>query len=140
MKKIRGKGKMFVYSSFKENGGIKSFVRVLEEYGYKNYETDGEGRKRFAIWSGDEDMSYREEVKQVFNQKDNLDGSKLKILLLTDYFFILFSSLVLYFHNVKNKDFEMIFLFTIMKNYFFMQNRHDNLLILNDKIKVLYKT
>lgn len=83
MGKIRGKGKMFVYSSFKENAGIKSFVKVLEEYGYKNYETNGEGRKRFAIWSGDEDMTYREEVKQVFNQKDNLDGSKLKLLLLT---------------------------------------------------------
>jgi superfamily II DNA or RNA helicase len=84
MKKIQGsKGKVFVYSGFKEEGGIKSFARVLETFGYKNYVKHGEGRKRFAIWSGDEDISLKEEIKNVYNQKSNLDGSKLKILILS---------------------------------------------------------
>lgn len=84
MSKIsRSRGKVFVYSAFKEHGGIKAFVRVLESFGYKNYEKHSEGKKRFAIWSGDEDIRYREEVKNVYNMKDNLDGSRLKILLLT---------------------------------------------------------
>ena len=74
-------GKIFIYSSFKEFAGLKSLVRVLEAYGYKNYSEFGEGKKRFAIWSGDENISYKEEIKSVFNRKQNLNGSKLKIIL-----------------------------------------------------------
>ena len=47
-------GKVFVYSGFKEYGGLKSFIRVLEEFGYKDYLKHGEGKKRFAVWSGDD--------------------------------------------------------------------------------------
>jgi hypothetical protein len=74
-------GKVFIYSSFKEFAGLKSFIKVLEAYGYKNYANNGEGTKRFAIWSGDEDMNYKEEIKSVFNLENNLNGSKLKIIL-----------------------------------------------------------
>jgi len=77
----RSSGKIFVYSSFKEFAGLKSFIKVLEAYGYKNYAQYGEGTKRFAIWSGDEDMNYKEEIKTVFNMPNNLNGSKLKIIL-----------------------------------------------------------
>lgn len=74
-------GKIFIYSGFKEYAGLKSLVRVLEAYGYKNYSDFGEGVKRFAIWSGDENINYKEEIKSVFNLKQNLNGSKLKIIL-----------------------------------------------------------
>ncbi len=74
-------GKVFVYSGFKEFAGLKSFVKVLEAYGYSNYADAGEGYKRFAIWSGDENMSYKEEIKEVYNRTENLNGSKLKIIL-----------------------------------------------------------
>ena len=84
MKKIKNStGKVFVYSGFKEEAGIKSFARVLETFGYKNYVKDGEGSKRYAIWSGDEDINLKEEIKSVYNQKSNLDGSKLKVLILS---------------------------------------------------------
>jgi superfamily II DNA or RNA helicase len=84
IKKIKkSKGKVFVYSGFKEEAGIKSFARVLETFGYKNYVKEGEGHKRYAIWSGDEDISLKEEIKSVYNQKSNLNGSKLKILILS---------------------------------------------------------
>lgn len=73
-------GTVFVYSNFKEYGGIKSFVRLLEHHGFKDYETNGEGRKRFAIWSGDQKPTYKEEIKVVFNDKNNVDGSKIKII------------------------------------------------------------
>lgn len=76
-------GKVFVYSGFKEEAGIKSFARVLEAYGYKNYVKEGEGVKRYAIWSGDEDINLKEEIKSVYNQKNNLNGSKLKVLILS---------------------------------------------------------
>lgn len=81
MKRIQKKGKMFIYSSFKEEAGLKSLVKVLEAFGYKNYIKHGEGPKRFAIWSGDEDISVKDEIKNVYNQKSNLNGSKIKILL-----------------------------------------------------------
>lgn len=84
IKKINSSsGKVFVYSAFKEYGGIKSFVRVLEEFGYLDYTKHGEGKKRFAVWSGDEDIKLKEEIKSVFNQKINLNGSKIKLLILS---------------------------------------------------------
>lgn len=80
--KIEGSaGKMFVYSNFKEFAGLKSFARVLEEFGYKDYAKHGEGKKRFAIWSGDENLRYKEEIKAVYNNKNNLRGEKLKVIL-----------------------------------------------------------
>ena len=77
----KSSGKVFVYSSFKEFAGLKSFIKVLEAYGYKNYSDYGEGHKRFAVWSGDEDINYKEEIKSVYNLENNLNGSKLKIIL-----------------------------------------------------------
>lgn len=74
-------GTVFIYSNFKEYGGIKSFTKVLEYHMFKNYKDYGEGEKRYAIWSGDEKHSTKEEFKRIFNQKENKDGSRLKILL-----------------------------------------------------------
>jgi hypothetical protein len=81
VKKLRKKGKSFIYSSFKELAGLKSLVRVLEALGYKNYVYHGTGAKRFAIWSGDEQHHVKEEIKEVFNRTDNIYGKKLKIIL-----------------------------------------------------------
>lgn len=74
-------GTVLVYSNFKEYGGIKTFVRFLEVHGFKNYEKYNSGRKRFAIWSGDQEYSIKEEIKSVFNRYDNRDGSQIKIIL-----------------------------------------------------------
>lgn len=82
MQKIsRAWGKIFIYSNFKEFGGIKSFVKVLEAQGYYSYTNYGEGKKRYAIWSGDEKTYVREQVKKIFNQPNNINGSKLKIII-----------------------------------------------------------
>jgi superfamily II DNA or RNA helicase len=74
-------GPVFVYSNFKDIGGIKSFVKFLEYNGYKNYKINGEGMRRFAVWSGDESSNIREEIKRVFNNYNNINGSKIKIIL-----------------------------------------------------------
>ena len=78
---LKKKGKTFIYSSFKEHAGIKSLVKVLEAFGYKNYIKHGPGKKRFAIWSSDENMVVKEEIREIFNRKNNLYGEKLKIIL-----------------------------------------------------------
>ena len=81
-KKIKkSEGPVFVYSNFKEVGGIKSFVKFIEYHGYQNYKVFGEGSKTYAIWSGDETHHMKEEIKHMFNQKENGDGSKIKIIL-----------------------------------------------------------
>jgi len=82
MRKIKScKGTVFVYSNFKEYGGIKSFIKVLEYYNYKNFKDHGKGKLRYAIWSGDESSESKELIKDYFNKKDNVDGSMLKVLL-----------------------------------------------------------
>ena len=74
-------GTVFVYSNFKEYGGIKSFVKFLEHQHFKDYAEHGSGRKRFAIWSGDQSFALKEEIKAVFNNKNNTDGSQIKVIL-----------------------------------------------------------
>lgn len=74
-------GPVFIYSNFKEYGGLKSFVKVLEYHKFVNYKDYGEGYKRYAIWSGDEKHEMKEEIKDIYNQEENADGSKLKIIL-----------------------------------------------------------
>src|SRR5438046_3045076 len=72
-------GTVFVYSNFKEYGGIKSFVKLLDYHHFRDYEEAGAGKKRYAIWSGDQDPRLKEEVKAVFNNKNNKDGMQIKI-------------------------------------------------------------
>jgi hypothetical protein len=74
-------GPIFVYSNFKEFGGIKCFVNFLEYHGWKNYKDYGIGHKHFAIWSGDEPHHLKEEIKSVFNKKENNTGELIKIIL-----------------------------------------------------------
>jgi ribosomal protein S20 len=77
----KSEGPIFVYSNFKDVGGLKSFIKFIEYHGYKNYKTFGEGEKTYSVWSGDETHQMKEEIKKVFNQKENTDGSKIKIML-----------------------------------------------------------
>lgn len=74
-------GPIFIYSNFKDNGGLKSLVKFLEHNGFKNFKVNGEGTNRFGVWSGDESNSVKEILKATFNKSDNYNGSKIKILL-----------------------------------------------------------
>lgn len=76
-------GKAYVYSGFKEYGGLRSFQKVLDAFGYKNYAQHGEGKKRYAVWTSDEKITFKEEIKNIYNMKENLNGSKLKLLLIS---------------------------------------------------------
>jgi len=72
---------VFFYSSFKEHGGIEDFRRVLEYHGYSNFLEHNKGKKRYAIWSGDENIKEKDLIRDVINSKENADGSKIKIIL-----------------------------------------------------------
>lgn len=75
------RGTVFIYSNFKEYGGIKSLIKVLESYGYMDYNQHGLGIKRFAVWTGDENAEIKEAILNQFNDKANQNGTKIKILL-----------------------------------------------------------
>lgn len=77
----KSKGPVFIYSNFKEFAGIKTFSRILETYGYKNYERHGPGNKRFSVWSGDQSLKYRDEMKSIFNKPENKHGKLIKIIM-----------------------------------------------------------
>ena len=74
-------GPIFIYSNFKNVGGLKSFIEFIEFHGYKNYKVFGEGLKTYAVLSGDEPHYIKEEIKHIFNQKENADGSRIQIML-----------------------------------------------------------
>jgi hypothetical protein len=74
-------GLVFVYSNFKEEGGIKSFIKFIEYHGWKNYIIYGPGNKRFCVWSGDESQKVKDEIKFVFNNKTNENGNNIKLIL-----------------------------------------------------------
>lgn len=82
LKKIKkSTGPTFIYSNFKDFGGLRSFIKFIEYHGFKNYKTHGEGLNRYSVWSGDEPHRMKEEIKQIYNQKENKDGSRIKIML-----------------------------------------------------------
>ena len=82
MKRIlKSSGTIFVYSNFREYGGLMSFIKILEHYQFKNFLNNGKGRNRYAVWSGDETMEQKEKLKEVFNSKANHNGSQIKIIL-----------------------------------------------------------
>ena len=77
----QSKGPNFIYSNFKDIGGIRSLVQYMEYNGYKSYTSYGPGKKRYAVWSGDEPHHTKEEIKYIFNKKQNSDGSLIRVIL-----------------------------------------------------------
>ena len=74
-------GPSFIYSNFKEYGGLKALIQALEINGYKNVITNGPGKNRYAVWTGDESYEDKEMIKDIFNKYKNYDGSQIKIIL-----------------------------------------------------------
>lgn len=77
----RCQGTVFVYSNFKEYGGLATFAAMLEAHNFKNYEKHGVGRKRFAVWTGDTNDVLKDEIKNIFNNKKNEFGADIKVIL-----------------------------------------------------------
>ena len=83
----KAEGPVFIYSNFKEEGGIKSFIKFIEYHGWKNYLVYGTGKKRFCIWTGEETQKVKEEIKYIYNKKSNENGDDIKIILGTPSLF-----------------------------------------------------
>ena len=77
----KSEGPVFVYSNFCNLGGIKSFIKFIEYHGYKNYKVYGEGPLRYAVWTGNESHIMKEEIKSIFNRKENTNGELISMML-----------------------------------------------------------
>ena len=74
-------GTVFIYSNFKKYGGLSTLIKVLEINGYSNVVDNGTGKNRYAVWTGDEKLENKEMIKDIFNKKENYNGSLIKIIL-----------------------------------------------------------
>lgn len=82
MKKLlKSSGTTFIYSNFKEYGGLTTFIKILEHHGFVNFLNNGIGKNRFGIWSGDESFNQKDKLREIFNSKSNSNGSQIKIIL-----------------------------------------------------------
>ena len=75
------KGPAFIYSAFKEGKGINALLKILDMKGYKSFTEHGAGKKRYAVWSGDTSLEDKSLMKTIYNQDDNIDGSKIRIMI-----------------------------------------------------------
>ena len=79
-KLINKSGLHFVYSNFRNYGGIETIIKILDTYGYKNFLKHGTGKFRYAVWSGDETLKDKEIIRNIFNSSDNYKGNNIKII------------------------------------------------------------
>jgi hypothetical protein len=70
----------FIYSSFTGAYGIGFLSMVLQKQGWKPF-SNGAGKRRFAIWSGEQTSREKDRIREVFNSVENDDGSQLQIII-----------------------------------------------------------
>ena len=82
-----GVGKVLVYSTFRSLEGIGVFELVLQANGFERLDVDRPKEHpdvpKYAIYSGVEDDVYKEKVIKIFNEKNNLYGEILKVLMVS---------------------------------------------------------
>lgn len=83
-KLLRGHGPeslSFVYTSFTGGGGIAILKKILNAVGFRDYFTDGPGKKRYVVWSGEETLREKQVIKDVFNSAENDDASQIQVVI-----------------------------------------------------------
>lgn len=81
LKKLRKGQLSFIYTNFTGFHGIKFIEQVLCKHGYKSYHDHGAGKKRYAIWSGDQSNTQKDKIRHHFNSTDNDDASNIQIII-----------------------------------------------------------
>ena len=81
IKKLRKNMLSFIYTGFTGFGGIKALVKCLKVFGYKNFSENGPGKRRFAIWSGDQTNREKDIIRATFNSSKNDNSSQIQIII-----------------------------------------------------------
>ena len=78
----KARGTVFVYSNFKEWGGLRALIKCLEYNGYTDIsKTQQPGRNQFVVFSSDTSAEFKDRAKAIFNHPDNIGGKMLKVVL-----------------------------------------------------------
>lgn len=81
---MRSKGSVLVYSNYVKMEGIEIFKIYASYFGYSNYlDNKGNDYYRYAEYHGAIEKDAREKNRKVFNDVNNKDGSKIKIILIS---------------------------------------------------------
>lgn len=74
-------GLSFIYTGFTGAGGIAALKKCLNAVGFRDYSIDGPGRRRYVVWSGDETLREKDNIRAVFNSAANDDGSQIQVVI-----------------------------------------------------------
>jgi superfamily II DNA or RNA helicase len=82
---FRSKGPTIVFSNFVKMEGLEIFKMYLGLFGYNNISSDRQGldHYRYAEYHGDIDFDTREQNKKLYNDITNIEGKKIKIMLIS---------------------------------------------------------
>jgi hypothetical protein len=77
-----GIGPGVVYSQFLDSG-VNLIARILRQYGWDEFGSPDSSKPKYGIISGEVDPELRDQLVATFGADDNIDGSKLALLLIT---------------------------------------------------------
>lgn len=79
---MRSKGPVIVFSNYVKMEGLEIFKIFLSYFGYSDY-VENQNKLSFVEFHGEIDKLQRTKNLKLFNQKDNLDGSIIKIIMIS---------------------------------------------------------
>ncbi len=71
----------FVYISFTSEHGIAGFTKCLKAHGYLDFAENGPGKKRFAVWSGQQTLEEKGKIRATWNTTANDNAELLQIVI-----------------------------------------------------------
>ena len=81
---FKSKGPVVVYSNYVQMEGLQIFRIFLEAFGFSEYgSSKGTDFKRFVEYTGSVDREKRERGRKVYNDKKNIYGKLVKIILIS---------------------------------------------------------
>jgi hypothetical protein len=81
MKKLRRREHAFVYTNFTGECGVQLVCRCLDAAGWQDYSRAGPGKRRYALWTGDESRRTKDIVRAVYNSESNDDCSQIQCVI-----------------------------------------------------------
>ncbi len=81
IKRLRKGQLSFVYTNFTSFGGIKTIRHCLRAFGFVEFNKHGPGKRRFAIWTGEETPTMKDKIRSTYNDHRNDDASQLQIII-----------------------------------------------------------
>lgn len=79
--RVNRPGLHFTFCEYSGASGIKIMCKILRADGWKNYFKDGPGKRRYAVWTGDQTPAQKAEMRAVFNHEDNDGAGAIKLLI-----------------------------------------------------------